>query len=296
MTHPSSYVLVTPARNEAANIGRTVAAVRAQSRPPLRWVIVDDGSSDSTADLAQEHAAGVDWITVIRRSAGGAADFVSKVNAFRAGLTSLDGVDYGFVGNLDADISVDNDYFDRVLAAFAARPRLGLAGGHVVEEFDGRRVPQRISANSVAGAVQLFRRQAFVDIGGMRPLRLGGEDSVAEILARMHGWEVATLFDLKVRHHGRVLGGRRRAPAAWFNRGMVYRTLRYDPLFQLAMSGYRAVAQPPYVISGTAMLAGYLSATMRRLPAAMDEDAVAYLRREQRQRLLGFVRRGLGAA
>jgi hypothetical protein len=68
---------------------------------------------------------------------------------------------------------------------------LGIAGGHVIEAYDGQVVPQRISANSVAGGVQMFRRQAFEDIGGLRPMRLGGEDSVAEILARMHRWEVA---------------------------------------------------------------------------------------------------------
>ncbi len=289
------YVLITPARDEAANIGRTIAAVRAQITPPSRWVIVDDGSSDSTAELVQGHSVGANWITLIRRPGGAAADFVSKVNAFRAGLESLDGIDYGFVGNLDADVSFEPDYFHRVLQAFADRPRLGIAGGHIVEEYHGRRVPQRISPNSVAGAVQLYRRQTFADIGGMRPLRLGGEDSVAEILARMHGWDVATLFDLKVRHHGRVLAGHRRPWAAWFTRGKVFRTLRYDPLFQLAMSGYRAVAQPPYVISGTAMLAGYLWAAMNRIAPAMDADAVDYLRREQRRRLWGMIRRGLGA-
>jgi biofilm PGA synthesis N-glycosyltransferase PgaC len=295
MSEPLGYVLITPARDGAANIGKTIAAVRAQVVPPTRWVIVDDGSSDSTAEIVHEHSTGANWITLIRRPGGTVADFVSKVNAFCAGLASLDGMDYAFIGNLDADVSFEPDYFQRVLRAFADRPRLGIAGGHVVEEFRGRRVPQRISPNSVAGAVQLFRRQTFTDIGGIRPLRLGGEDSVAEILARMHGWDVATLFDLKVRHHGRVLAGHRRPWTAWFTRGMVYRTLRYDPLFQVAMSGYRAVAQPPYVISGTAMLAGYVRAAAGRIAPAMDADAVAYLRREQRQRLLGLLRRGLGA-
>lgn len=295
MSGALQYVLITPARDAAAHIGRTIAAVRAQVAPPMRWVIVDDGSSDSTAEIVREHSAGADWITLIRRPVGTTADFASKVNAFRAGLASLEGMEYGFIGNLDADISFEPDYFQRVLLAFADRPRLGVAGGHVVEEFRGRRVPQRISPNSVAGAVQLFRRQTFTDIGGIRPLRLGGEDSVAEILARMHGWDVATLFYLKVRHHGRVLAGHRGPWAAWFTRGVVYRTLRYHPFFQVAMSGYRAVAQPPYVISGAAMLAGYVSAAMRRIAPAMDADAVEYLRQEQRQRLLGMVRRGMGA-
>src|SRR5256885_9445806 len=195
------YVLVTPARDAAATIARTIASVRAQVAPPARWIIVDDASTDATADIVREHAAGADWIELVRRDPNRLpGDFASKVSAFRAGLARLDGERYDFIGNLDADIAVEPDYYQRVLAAFAERPTLGVAGGHVIEEFDGRRVPQRISANSVPGAVQLFRRRAFEDIGGLRPMRLGGEDAAAEILARMHGWESATLFELKVAH------------------------------------------------------------------------------------------------
>jgi poly-beta-1,6-N-acetyl-D-glucosamine synthase len=214
------------------------------------------------------------------------ADFASKVGAFRAGAAELHGVGYDFIGTLDADVIVGPDYYQRVLDEFGRRPLLGIAGGHVIEEYDGRRVPQRISGNSVAGGVQLFRRETFEQIGGLRPLPRGGEDSAAEILARMHGWQVATLFELRVRHQGRVLGRQRGLVASWFTRGMVYRTLGYDPLFQAVMSGYRALAQPPYVFSGVAMFAGYWYAAARREPRALAPDEVAYLRAEQHRRLL----------
>jgi poly-beta-1,6-N-acetyl-D-glucosamine synthase len=286
------YVLVTPARNEAAHIGRTIDSVRAQPEQPLSWVIVDDGSTDATTAVAEEHAAGAPWIKLIRRPAAGPADFVSKVNAFNAGYCHIKSLEYDFVGNLDADIAVGPDYFTRLLRTFAERPRLGIAGGHLIEEYGGRLVPQRISANSVSGAVQTFRRAAFEAIGGLRPMRLGGEDSVAEILARRHGWEVATLFDLPVRHQGQVLSGNQGALTAWYTRGVVNRTLGYDPLFQLAVSVYRGAVQAPYLATGVAMFAGYLNAVARRVPVALDADAVAFLRREQRRRL----RRGLGLA
>jgi poly-beta-1,6-N-acetyl-D-glucosamine synthase len=288
---PPRYVLITPARDEAANIARTIAAMRAQTMPPARWVIVDDGSTDGTADLVQEHARDAPWIRLVHRRAGTTADFASKVHAFRAGHGELHGTDHDFVGNLDADLSFEPDYFQRVLEAFAHRPALGIAGGHVVEVYGGHSVPQRISPNSVAGAVQLFRRETFEAIGGIRPLRLGGEDAAAEILARMHGWEVATLFELTVRHHGRVLARNRSPIRAWYTRGVVNRSLGYHPLFQVAVSGYRAAAQPPYLLSGLAMLAGYAGAAARRVAPALDPDAVSYLRAEQRQRLLSLTSR-----
>jgi poly-beta-1,6-N-acetyl-D-glucosamine synthase len=290
----SRYVLITPARDEAATIGPVIAAVRAQAVTPVRWIIVDDASGDATAEVVARHIAGVDWIRLVRHDAGAPADFASKVYAFRAGTRHLDGVDYDFIGNLDADILVGPDYFARVLRVFAERPRLGLAGGHVIEEYGGRRVPQRISANSVSGAVQLFRRQAFEDIGGPRPVRLGGEDSVAEILARMRGWEVATLFDLKVRHQGQALSLSKGPLAAWFTRGMQNRSLGYAPFFQAAVSVYRAAVEAPYGLTGAAMFAGYVWAAARRVPPALDAEAVGFLRREQRRRLLGMVGIGRG--
>lgn len=291
MAESFRYVLVTPARDEVATIGQVIAAVRAQVIAPVRWIIVDDASVDSTADVVCQHTAGTDWIRLVRRSTDGVpADFASKVNAFQAGLRHLDGVDYDFIGNLDADVLVEPDYFAQVLQVFLDRPRLGIAGGHIIEEYGGRGVPQRISANSVSGAVQMFRRQAFEDIGGLRPMRLGGEDSVAEILARMRGWEVATLFQLKVRHQGQVLSLNKGPLAAWFTRGVLNRSLGYAPLFQAAVSVYRAAVQAPYGLTGAAMFAGYVSAAARRVAPALDADAVAFLRTEQRQRLRGMLR------
>jgi poly-beta-1,6-N-acetyl-D-glucosamine synthase len=287
VTEYCRFVLVTPARDEAEGILETVDSVIAQSLRPVRWVIVDDGSADDTATVVGRRIAGLDWITLVRRhSTSDRPDFRSKVHAIEAGIRASDGVVYDYVGTLDADIVLDADYFRRLFQVFADRPRLGIAGGHLIEEYGGRLVRQRISGNSVSGAVQMFRRQAYEDIGGLRRMRLGGEDSVAEILARMHGWEVMTLFDLPVRHRGRVLSGSTRATRAWFIRGVVNRSLGYAPLFQLSVSGYRAAVQPPYLVSGLAMLAGYVYATLRRDAFALEPDAVAYLRAEQRCRLL----------
>jgi len=285
-------VLVTPARDEAAGIVETMESVIGQSLHPVRWVIVDDGSTDDTSALVNRRISGLDWIRLVRRdSAAQPADFVSKVHAVRAGVRALEGIGYDFIGTLDADISLELDYFKRLFRAFEEHPSLGIAGGHVIEAYDGRLVPQRVSANSVAGGVQMFRRQAFEDVGGLRPMRLGGEDSVAEILARMRGWQVATLFELQVRHRGRALSGSARPTRAWFARGLVNRSLGYAPLFQLSVSAYRAAVQPPYLVSGLAMLAGYAWAAMRREARALDPDTVAFLRAEQRRRLLRAVTR-----
>ena len=282
MNHP--YVLVTPARNEAANIARTIESVLAQTVPPRRWVIIDDGSSDRTAEIVRTAAGAEPDVVLLRRPASGSSDFGSKVRAFSAGVDALGGVNHEFIGNLDADVSLGGDYFERLLQRFAARPRLGLAGGAIVVDIDGRLRPRRTSTTSVAGAVQFFRRQCFEDIGGLLPLPLGGEDAAAEIMARQRGWDVETFSDLTVTHHGPVHNRQRSASAAFYSRGKVNHSLGYDPLFQAVVCGYR-IADRPYVVGGALMLAGYAEAAVRRRARVLPDDAVAFLRDEQRRRL-----------
>jgi poly-beta-1,6-N-acetyl-D-glucosamine synthase len=286
----SPYLLVTAARDEEDNIARTIESVLRQTVRPLQWVIVDDGSTDRTAEVARQAIAGEATVSLIQRPRGRPVDFVSKVQAFTAGVEALSGTPHDFIGNLDADITVPPDYYERLLARFRHRPRLGLAGGPVAVAVGGRVRERRTSGASVAGAVQFFRRQCFDDVGGLMPLPLGGEDSAAEILARMHGWEVATFFDMPVVHHGPVLNRKRGSASASFARGRVTHSLGYDPLFQAAMSVHRAIERP-YVIGGALMLAGYLCAAAKRKPRALPSGAVAYLRREQRLRIRQLVAR-----
>ena len=51
------YALISPCRNEAAYLRRTLDSVLAQSAPPALWIIVDDGSTDDTPRILAEYAA-----------------------------------------------------------------------------------------------------------------------------------------------------------------------------------------------------------------------------------------------
>ena len=61
------YVLITAARNEERVIEKTLVSVTAQTRPPVRWVIVDDGSTDGTAAMVRRYAAKHPWIHLVSR-------------------------------------------------------------------------------------------------------------------------------------------------------------------------------------------------------------------------------------
>src|SRR5262245_17337628 len=104
------YVLVTPARNEAAYIEKTIESVVAQTVRPLKRVIVSDGSTVRTDEVVRTYAARHKWIELVAMPPRTERNFAGKVSAINAGLARLTGIDYEVIGTLDADVSFDTDY------------------------------------------------------------------------------------------------------------------------------------------------------------------------------------------
>jgi poly-beta-1,6-N-acetyl-D-glucosamine synthase len=183
------YVLITPARNEEAFLAKTIESVIHQSVLPLRWVIVDDGSTDNTPQIVTDYMQRFPWIELVRRQQRQDRSFAGKAGAFLAGSERLAGLTYDVIGNLDGDISFGSDHFEFLLEKFAADPLLGVAGTVFREEgyssdrdsFEGR--------EHVPGYCQLFRRACWEQIGGYVPHRAGGIDWIAVVSARMMGWK-----------------------------------------------------------------------------------------------------------
>jgi glycosyltransferase involved in cell wall biosynthesis len=279
-----AFVVVTPARNEEALIGETIRSMIAQTARPMRWVVVDDGSTDRTAAVVAQHARRHAFIRLLRVERSGDRNFGGKAEAFAAGLRLCDDLDYRFVGNLDADISFDPDYFERVLRDFEHDSALGLAGGMVESRIGHRFVSQNVAPDSVAGAVQLFRRACFEQIGGYRPLRHGGIDAAAEILARKEGWRVRTLPHLRVLEHRRTGTATRHPLASCYRVGQRFHSLGYGFFFLCVRCAYR-VKDRPWLIGSLATLLGYLGAAAVGSPLVLPPDAVQFLRAEQHSKL-----------
>ena len=167
-------------------------------------------------------------------------------------------------------------------AALDEDDTLGITGGKIVEVVgDRQRVQRSSTTTSVAGAIQFFRRPCWEAVGsGYLPLERGGEDAVAEVLARSAGFTVRCIDDLEVLHDGRVLGGRRTTLGARMARGSMNWRLGYHPLFQVAGAVAR-VGESPVVLGSFATLAGYGGAALRRTPRTPPPVVVERLRREQ---------------
>ena len=187
------YVLISSAYNEARNILKTIESVIQQSSIPSEWILLSDGSNDGTDDIIKRYSESIDFIRFARMERAATHSFGSKVRAINHGLASLSVSDFDYLGILDTDISFKRDYFSSLLDEFDRDERLGVAGGNIVQDIDGRLVRRIRSMNSVAGAVQFFRRACFEATTGFQPMEFGGEDAAVEIMARMKGWTVKTI-------------------------------------------------------------------------------------------------------
>jgi biofilm PGA synthesis N-glycosyltransferase PgaC len=283
------YVLITAARNESRYIANALRSVVAQSVLPVRWVVVSDGSTDATDEIVKSYAQTHTFITLLRIEDGTSRNFASQAYALNHALSAVWADDFQYIGCLDADISLDSDYYQRILAAFSQDPTLGVAGGFIHEQVAGR-FKQRSynSRRSVAGAIQMFRRECFARIGAFTPVPHGGLDTVAELKARMLGFHARSFPELKV-YHLRRTGGEGGLISASFKAGLMEFEIGYHPIFEFFVCARRVRAGIP-LLSSAIRFIGFASAYLTRPGRMVSSDMMAHLRREQMSRLLALAK------
>jgi biofilm PGA synthesis N-glycosyltransferase PgaC len=287
-TASRSYVLVTAAYNEEANIGKTIESMVSQTVLPKRWVIVSDGSVDRTDEIVQGYARNHDFIRLLRVARQPGRSFGSKVRALHAGNELLKDVSYGFIGNLDADVSVGPSYFEELIDRLDSRPRLGLAGGFVVEEIDGAFRDRRANrVYSVAHAAQLLRRECYEAIEGYAILEYGGEDWHAQTCAKMKGWKVEAFPDLKIFHH-RHTGEGDNLLRHKFRQGRMDFSFGSDPWFEIFKCIQR-LPEKPLFMGSAFRLAGFFWSWVCHDKRPVSAEFIEFLRTEQRQRISALI-------
>lgn len=279
-----SYVLMTAAHNEEKYIAQTIESILAQNVRPIRWVIVSDNSSDRTDTIVSDYARNVDFITLLRVTRQPGRDFGSKGNALRAGYQLVKDNDFEFIGNVDADITVDANYFAELMARCGNDASLGIVGGAIVELQSGELRERPFNSEcSVAHAAQLVRRNCFDKIGGYAVLKCGGEDWHAQISASMRGWTVRSFRDLRIVHHRPTGRGDSNFVRSQFSEGRADYLLGSDPLFEIAkcmrrVGGARGA-------SGLYRLAGFCWSALKGESRPVDSEFIAFLRNSQRDRV-----------
>jgi len=286
----STYALITAARNEEKYIGNTIESVAAQTILPVQWIIVNDGSTDRTREIILDRSKEHAFISMIELEHDNPRDFASKVRALMIGINSLNKDPApDFFGVLDSDITFESAYYEQVLVEFQNNGRLGIAGGVLFDVYPHGLKKRNWRKHTVAGGIQLFRRACFEAIGGFLPLPYGSEDSIAEISARMHGWEVQSFRHITGLHH-KLTGSAQGASLSYaFKLGR--RDYSYGVLFFFEfIKCIIRISDRPFFLQSLFCILGYAWSFIRREKRTVSKSFIRFYREEQLRRLKVFLK------
>jgi biofilm PGA synthesis N-glycosyltransferase PgaC len=283
------YVLVTAARNEKDFIELTIKSVVAQTVRPLMWVIVSDRSDDGTDEIVSSYAKRYRFIHFVRNDKPSERNTAAKVEAIRLGIKALGETEYAYIGNLDADISFGETYFETLLQHFENDNKLGVIGGRIFQADErGRILENKASAESVAGAIQFFRRECFNQIGGYQSIAGGMEDGIAEITARYHAWKTRSFKGLPVVHHRELGTVGRSVYGIRFSNGLTEYVVGFSFTYH-AIRAFSRVFERPFLIGTILVLSGYIWGLLSRQPKIVPYSIIRFIRREQMTRLFALL-------
>lgn len=254
------YYIIIPAHNEEACISLTLESVILQTLPPKKVVVVNDHSNDSTPEIVEAFAQSVPYIELLNTTSDKSHMPGSKViNAFNKGMKTLDD-NFDFIVKLDADIVLPKHYFQTISKIFTEYPKAGIAGGFAYEQDSqgNWHLNHPMSKTHVRGAFKSYSKTCFEAIGGLKNAM--GWDTVDELLAQYHGFQVITDESLQVKHL--------RPTGTSYNRkarllqGQAMYTMRYGLLITLIASLKMALkSKRPKVLFDN--LQGYFQAISR---------------------------------
>ncbi|BAM02565.1 glycosyltransferase family 2 protein [Phycisphaera mikurensis] len=288
---PSSrrYCLISPVRDEAQHMRRTLDSVLGQTEPPTKWVIVDDGSTDETPKILAAYAEKYPCIQVVRRNhRSGRRVGPGVIEAFYEGYRAIRPEDYDYLCKIDLDLDLPTGYFEVLIDQMEANPRLGTCSGkpyfpapsNEEKTFAGELVSEKCGDEMSVGMIKFYRRECFLEIGGFVSQVMW--DGIDCHRARMHGWIACSWDHPALRFiHLRPMGssqksiftGRmRHGFGQWYmGTGLAYMT---------ASTLYR-LSRPPIVVGGLAMYWGYLKAMLDSRPRYEDPLFRRFLRSYQ---------------
>ena len=267
---------------------RTLDALERQTVPPKQIVVVDDGSTDETPSILEEYDKRLSTLRVLRReNRGFRAVGPGVIEAFYAGLATVNLDEFDYLCKIDLDLDLPDRYFEILVGRMEDDPRIGTCSGkpYYLHPKTGRLISEGCGDETSVGGTKLYRVECFRQIGGF--VRQVMWDGIDNHRCRMLGWKATSWDDPEIRFthlrpmgssHKGILTGRMRHGFGQYFMGT-------DPAYMLASAVYR-MAKPPYLVGGAWMFLGYLKAAFDRIPRYDDANFRSFLRRYQRQALL----------
>jgi hypothetical protein len=283
-----TYIVVTPARNEADNLRRLAGALEMQTLAPTTWIVVDDRSTDDTVAVVRELQRSRPWIVLTSRPSDpgpeGRGRGASVVPSIHAGIDAIPKPP-AVVAKVDADISFEADYFERLLAVFEEDPSIGIASGTCLEVDEGEWRPRFQTGGMIWGAARGYRWDCLQDVLPLEQ-RMGW-DGLDVAKANALGWTTTALLDLPFYHHRAEASRERTRWHAWAVQGEACHYMGYRPTYLLARTLHTMRRDP----AALAMLWTYMTSKVRRAPTTPDAGVRSIVRESQRLRALPARRR-----
>lgn len=276
-----NYYIVIPSYNEEKFIGLTLQSLVEQTVLATKIVVVNDNSTDKTAEIVAGFAAKYPFISLVHKTSETIHLPGSKViQAFQTGLETLDD-NYDLIVKADADLIFPANYFETIIAHFQSDKRIGMVGGFAYIEKNGDWILENLTdKDHIRGAFKAYRKECFKEIGGLKPAM--GWDTVDELLCKFYHWKVVTDATLKVIHLKPT--GANYNKTARYKQGEAFYSLGYGFLIttiasaKLAMMKKRPLLFLDYI-------KGFWKAKSAKKPLLVTEEQAKFIRNYRLQKM-----------
>lgn len=276
-----NYYIIIPAYNEEAFIALTLQSLVSQTVLPKKVVVVNDNSTDKTAEIVLDFAKDNPFITLVNKTSSAVHLPGSKViQAFHKGFETIDD-QYDIIVKLDGDLILPNNYFETILNIFEKDPKVGMAGGFAYIEKDGKWILENLTdKDHIRGAFKAYRKECFLQIGNLKPAM--GWDTVDELLSKFYGWKVVTDASLIVKHLKPT--GANYNKAARYKQGESFYTLGYGFLITTISSAKLAMMKKkPFLFFD--YIKGFWKAKSNKTPLLVSPEQAKFIRNYRLQKM-----------
>ncbi len=269
------FYIIIPAYNEEAHIAETLQSLVSQTYLPEQIVVVNDNSTDRTQEIITEFSNKYAFIRNVFNSSDTKHSPGSKViDAFNHGLSQLDR-DYDVICKFDADLIFPNSYLESLKDLFESNDKNGIVGGFCYIQNKGQWILEDLTnEDHVRGALKAYRKSCFDEIGGLKSSM--GWDTIDELLARYHGWNIQTDPDLRVKHLKPT--GKAYTKEARLKQGEAFYKMRYG--FILTLVATLKLSFKKRSLSFLVQtLKGYFSAKKNRIRFLVSDEEGSFIRK-----------------
>lgn len=275
------YYLVIPTYNEEAFIALTLQSLITQTVLPKKIVVVNDNSTDKTAEIVLAFAKDNPFITLVNKTSETIHLPGSKViQAFQKGFETLD-EDYDLIVKIDADLIFPSNYFETIIKHFESDSTIGMAGGFCYIEKNGDWILENLTdKDHIRGALKAYRKETFEQIGGLKPAM--GWDTVDELLCKFYNWKVVTDSSLHVKHLKPT--GANYNKAARYKQGEAFYTLGYGFwITAIASAKLAMMKKKPLLLFD--YIKGFWKAKKAKTPLLVTQKQARFIRNYRLQKM-----------